>query len=257
MSGVGLALQLFAPYVQATVILLLTVLVAWLVGLTLGRLTRRATPPVRVAARRLGIVVVAVIGGTLTLQALGVNTAVLLLVIGLLGVAALVALRDPLGNYGSKYFSDIYTPFKVGDTIAIRGVSGRVIEINPMSTVLLSDRNELVSVPNSDVLREVVVNTSPQAWKEITVPVTLGGHVDLPTFESELLKSLGKIRARLDPRFPPVLATKSRTTQSTDLVLTVMIRRPEDRDAIAAEINSRLTEVQERVRGVTPAGAGR
>jgi small-conductance mechanosensitive channel len=241
---------LFAPFVPIVIIILLTVLVAWLVSLLMARLMRRSTPQVAGAARRLGEIAVGLIGGTLALQAIGVNTAILLLAIGLLGVTVLVALREPLGNYGAKYFSDIYTPFRVGDTIEVGGVSGKVIEINAMTTVLLSDNAQLISVPNVMMIRDVVVNTSPRAWKEVTIPVSISGSIDLPAFESDLLKSLGKLRMRLDPRFPPVLATQARSPQSTDLTLTLMLRRPEDRGAITLEANKRMTEVLERLRPV-------
>ena len=123
-----------------------------------------------------------------------------------------------------------------------------------MTTVLLSEKEQLISVPNDLLIRDVVVNTSPQAWKEVTIPVSFGGNVDLATFESELLKSLVKLRTRLDPRFPPVLTTKARSTTSTDLVLTLMLRHPEDRDAITAEANKRFTDVLDRVRGVRRSG---
>jgi small conductance mechanosensitive channel len=152
-------------------------------------------------------------------------------------------LREPLSNYGAKYFTDIYTPFKVGDSIQVHGVSGRVIQINPMTTVLLSETNQLISVPNTSMMREVVVNTTPMAWKEVTIPVSVGNQIDLAAFESELLKSLSKLRLRLDPRFPPVLTTRGRTAQATDLTLTLMLRRPEDRDPITVEANKRLGEV--------------
>ena len=236
--------------VPVAVIILVTVVLAWVVGLLVGRLTQRTSPHMAGAARRHAVIVVALIGGTLALQALGVSPDILLLVVALLGATALIALRDPLGNYGAKYFSDIYTPFKVGDTIEVHGYSGKVIEINPMTTVLLSEKEQLISVPNDLLIRDVVVNTSPQAWKEVTIPVSFGGNVDLATFESELLKSLVKLRTRLDPRFPPVLTTKARSTTSTDLVLTLMLRHPEDRDAITAEANKRFTDVLDRVRGV-------
>jgi small-conductance mechanosensitive channel len=119
-----------------------------------------------------------------------------------------------------------------------------------MTTVLLSDDEQLVSVPNVSMIRDVVVNTSPQAWKEVTIPVSLSANIDLPTFESDLLKTLSKLRMRLDPRFPPIVATKARTAQSTDLTLTIWLRRPEDRDVITLEANKRIAEVLERVRGV-------
>jgi small conductance mechanosensitive channel len=249
MGGAGTVWNLFSPYLPAAVIVLLTVLVAWLVGVIVGRLMRRTTPQVAGAARRLSVVVVGLIGGTLTLQALGVSPDILLLVIALLGVTVLVALREPLGNYGAKYFSDLYTPFKVGDTIEVLGRAGKVIEINPMTTVLLSDKEQLISVPNAAMIRDVVINTSPQAWKEVTVPVSLSANIDLPAFESELLKNLSKLRLRLDARFPPILTTKARTPQSTELTLTLMLRRPEDRDALTSEVNKRLGEVLDRFRG--------
>jgi small conductance mechanosensitive channel len=241
---------LFSPYLRFVVVVVLTIFFAWLVSLVIGRLVRQSSPQMAGAARRLGVIVVAVLGGTVALQSLGVSPDVLLLVIALLGVTVLLALREPLENYGSKYFSDIYTPFKVGDTIRVQGFSGKVIEINAMTTVLLSDEEQLVSVPNISMMREVVVNTSPQAWKEVVVPISISGNVDLPTFESDLRKSLSKLRMRLDRRFPPVLTTKARTPQSTDLALIVMLRYPEDRDALTVEVNKRVTEVLERVRGV-------
>jgi small conductance mechanosensitive channel len=249
MIGAATLWNAFEPYLSVVVIIVLTVVIAWFVNLLVGRLMRQSTPQMAGTARRLGVVVVALIGGTLALQGLGVDPDVLLLVIALLGVTILVALREPLSNYGAKYFSDIYTPFKVGDTIEVKGVSGKVIEINAMTTVLLSENDQLISVPNVSMIRDVVINTSPQAWKEVTVPVSISGNLDLPTFESDLLKTLSKLRMRLDPRFPPVLTTKSRTPQSTDLILTLMIRRPEDRDAVTLDVNKRLAEVLERLRG--------
>jgi small conductance mechanosensitive channel len=250
MTDLASITALLAPYVPVAIIVVVTVLLAWLVSLLAGRLVRPTTHQMAGAVRRLSAGLVGLIGGTLALQALGVNTAILLLVVGILGVTVLVSLREPLENYGAKYFTDIYTPFKVGDTIQVQGVAGKVIEINAMTTVLLSESDQLISVPNVAMIREVVVNTSPQAWKEVTIPVTLSGNIDLATFESEMLKSLSKLRTRLDPRFPPVLTTKSRTPQTTDVILTVMLRRPEDRDPITTEVNKRLAEVLERVRGV-------
>jgi small-conductance mechanosensitive channel len=236
------------PYILAAVTLVVTWLLAVLVSWSIGRLMRHSPPQVTGTFRRFGAVVVWLIGATLAIQDIGISPDVLLLIIALLGGAALVALREPLGNFGAKYFTDIYTAFKVGDSIRVAGVAGKVIEINAMTTVLLAENNELVSVPNSTLIREVVVNTSPQAWKEVSVPISLNANIDLPAFESDLLRSLAKLRFRLDQRFPPVLTTKSRTAQTTDLLLTLMLRRPEERDAIIAEVHKRVVEVIERVR---------
>jgi len=236
------------PYVLAAITILGTWLLAILVGWILGRLMRHYPPQVAGTARRFGGAVTWILGISLAVQDLGISPDVLLLLIALVGVAAIVALREPLGNVGAKFFTDIYTAFKVGDSIRVAGTSGKVLEINAITTVLLSESNELISVPNSTLIREVVVNTSPQAWKEVTVPISLNANVDLPAFESDLLKSLNKLRFRLDQRFPPVVATRSRTPLSTDLTVTLMLRRPEEREAITAEVNKRVLDVLQHAR---------
>lgn len=236
------------PFALAGIILFLTWLIALLASWLIGRAMPQSSPQVASGARRLGAIVVGLIGVILAIQELGVSPIILLLVIALVGVAALIAVREPLGNYGAKYFTDVYTPFKIGDTIRVREYSGKVVAINAITTVLLSDNEQLISIPNSVLITEVVVNTTPQAWKEVTIPISIGPGVDLPAFESELLKKLTKLKLRLDRQFPPVLATKSRTPQSTDLTLTVMLRRPEERDAITVEVNKRVAEALEHVR---------
>jgi small conductance mechanosensitive channel len=236
-------LSTYLPLIYFAVILVLTWAVGRLAGLLASRVISRTMAPVAAAGGRLTTVIVWLIGVTFAFQELGVSTDILLLVILILGIAAIVALREPLQNIGAKYFSDIYTPFKLGDTVKVGAYTGKVIEINPVTTVLITESDTLVSVPNALFVRDVVTNLSPQAWREVIVPFSVGGSVDLARLESDLRKSLGKLRLRLDSRFPPVLTTRARTTTSTDLSLTVMIRQPEDRDAITAEVGKRISEV--------------
>ena len=118
-----------------------------------------------------------------------------------------------------------------------------------MATILLADDDRLVSIPSSTLMREAVVNTTPQAWKEVVVSIALPGDVDVATFESAVLKSVNKLKLHLDERFPPILTTKSRGPQSTELALTVMIRQPGEREVIATEINQRIGEVLATIKG--------
>jgi small conductance mechanosensitive channel len=239
----------FLALIYFGVILAVTWLFSYVVGLVIRGLMRKSNPQVTAAAQRVGFVIVWFIGVVFAIQELGVGVDALLLVLGLLGVAAIVALRQPLENFGAKYFSDLYTPFKIGDTIRVGDQAGKVIEVNAMSTILLSEDDLLIALPNSTFLRTSVVNLTPQAWKELIVPITLPGSVDLPAFESDMLKALSRLRLRLDPRYPPVFTLKARSPQSTDLILTVMVRRPEDRDSVLSEVNLRLSETMERSRG--------
>lgn len=236
------------PLAFFLVVLAASLAAAWLLSGFVARLMVQSPPLVAARARRLVFLVVLAVGVVFAIESTGVQSDILLLIVGIVGVAALLVSRQALENYGARYFSDVYVPFKVGDTISVHGRTGKVVEINPIATILLDEGDSLVSIPNSTFLREVVVNTSPMAWKEVTVPLSVGSEFDLPAFESALLKSLNKLRLRLDQRFPPVLTTKSRTSQTTELVLTVMIRKPEDRDALVAEINKRVAEAMDSAR---------
>jgi small conductance mechanosensitive channel len=235
---------------QVGIIIAITAAVALLASWAIGRALSRSSPQVITGARRTGVAVVALAGTVLLVQQLGVSPDILLLIVLLAGAGALVATRVPLENLAGKYFADVYVPFKLGDRVEISGQTGQVIEVNSMCTVLLTDDHQIASIPNARFMREVLVNTTPQAWKELLVPVTVGPGVDLPALESEVLKSLSKIRLRLDPRFPPVLTTRSQNSTSSDLVLRVMIRRPEDRDAILAEVNQRVSAALDKVQAV-------
>lgn len=231
------------------VVLLLATFVAWLLSQLVGRLMKQSTPIVAAQMRRIVFLVVLAVGVIFAMESAGIPSDILLLVVGVAGAGALVLTRQALENLGARYFSDVYVPFKVGDSISVKDYSGKVIEVNAMATILLGEDDRLVSIPNAVLLREVVVNSTPQAWKEVTIPLSVGSDVDLPAFESALLKSASKLRLHLDRRFPPVLTTKARGAQSTELALTLMIRRPEEREAIVSEMNKRIAETMEEARG--------
>jgi small conductance mechanosensitive channel len=249
-------LEMLLPWLYFAVILAVTALVARLGSYVVGGLMSRSPPQVAAGARRLTAALVVLVGVVFAVQEVGVNSTILLLVVFLVGVAVLIALREQLENFGAKYFTDIYSPYKVGDAIRIQEYSGKVIEINATSTVLLTADDQLVSVPNSLFMREVVVNTTPKAWQELHVPLSIGNSVDLATFESDLLRSLSKLRLRLDRRYPPLLTVKTRSSLATELVLTLMIRRPEEREAITSEVAKRVSETIGKSQGPRPKSTG-
>jgi small conductance mechanosensitive channel len=231
------------PLVYFAAILVGTWIVARIASVVTGSLMRQSVPLLVAQAKRVVWFIVWFVGIILAIEQLGIRSDVLLVVVGLLGVCVIVALRVPLENIGAKYFTDVYVPFKVGDSITVLNHSGKVVEVNSITTILLTDDDRLVSIPNSAMITHVLMNSTPQAWKEVTIPIVIGSGIDLAAFESNVLKNFNKLRLHLDKRFPPVLTIKSRTPQSTELALTIMILRPEQRDTIVTEVNKRISEV--------------
>lgn len=241
-------LAVLTPPIYFAVVILLTWLVARFASSLVGRVMNRSTPAVAIQARRAVWLLVWAIGLILGTEVLGLNAEILLVFVALLGIGVIVTLRKPLENIGARYFTDVYVPFRVGDSISFQGHTGKVIEMNSISTVILDEQNRLVSVPNSLFMGEVVANVTPQAWKELVVPVVIGNDIDLATFESEVIRSLGKLQLHLDKRFPPVLTTKSKSSQSTELTLLLYIQSPEERDTMLTEVNKRITDTIESIR---------
>ncbi len=229
-------------------ILLATWLIARFVGSFLARILRRGPPLVSAHIRRLTVTFIWLFGSLFALEQIGLRIEILLLLIALIGVALAIANRETLENVASKYFADFYIPFKVGDSIAIRGYSGKVIEINPICTVLITENEDLISVPNSLFLREVVVNSTPKAWKEVTIPIMISNDIPLAGFESEILRTCNKLKHHLDDRFPPILTVKNKGAKTTELTLTLMVKEPETKEAIISDISSKVPEIQERMK---------
>jgi small conductance mechanosensitive channel len=234
--------------ISFTAIIVVTWLIARLVGSFLARIMRRGPPLVLMHIKRLTIAFIWLIGILVALEQIGLRIEILLLLIAMIGIVLAIANRETLENIASKYFTDFYIPFKVGDSIAIRGYSGKVIEVNPISTVLITENEDLISIPNSLFLREVVVNSTPKAWKEVAISIMISNDIPLASFESEILRSCNKFRHHLDERFPPILAVKNRSDKAIELTLTLMVREPEKKDALVSAINSKVSEIQDQLK---------
>jgi small conductance mechanosensitive channel len=236
------------------------IVVTWLIGhfanSFLARILRHGPPLISVHVRRLTVAFIWMLGILVALEQVGLRIEILLLLIAIMGVALVIANRETLENVASKYFADFYIPFKVGDSITIRGYSGQVIEINPISTVLITENENLISVPNSLFLRDVVVNSTPKAWKEVAIPIIMSNDIPLAAFESEILRSCNKLKNHLDERFPPILNVKNRGTKTTELVLTLMIRVPETKDAIVSTVTEKVAEIQDRMKSAKTQSSG-
>jgi len=189
-----------------------------------------------------------IVGILIAIEQLGLRAEILIAIIVLLGIAVIIALRDVLSNIASKYFSDIYVPYKVGDRISIAGYTGSVIEINPLVTVLLTDDGKTISIPNSFFTSNIVVNETREAWREILIPILVEKGLDIAEVEAEILKRVNKLRSRLDDRFPPTFVTRRSDGSNVEIVLVVRIKDPMDKDTIANEINRRVLEAIEHVR---------
>jgi len=129
------------------------------------------------------------------LQRLGVPTDSLVTVLATAGVAVALSLQNTLTNFAAGLVLLSFRMLRVGDLIEVGALRGRVAEIFPFHIVLITDDNQVATVPNS-------LLTSSSFRNSTTLP-THRAQWQLPLRASEDLNSAREtLRNRLlaDPR---------------------------------------------------------
>ena len=96
-----------------------------------------------------------------------------------LGVGIAVAAQDVLKNVLGGLTVVFDQPFQVGDKISVGGTYGEVVSIGLRSTRIVTADDDLVSVPNSQVVEEQVANANAgQLNCQVVTDLHLPGRVD-------------------------------------------------------------------------------
>ena len=91
---------------------------------------------------------------------LGISVAPFVAAVGAVFLTAGLAIQGSVANYAAGISLIITRPFRVGDTILVNNVYGEVEEIKLAYTTLRTEDEELITVPNKNMIGEVLVNSS-------------------------------------------------------------------------------------------------
>jgi small conductance mechanosensitive channel len=230
------------------IMLLVTALVARIASSIFRRLLFRAPPLLNEQITRGVSIFIWLVGLLFIVNQLGLNLDVLFLLIGLAGVAAIIAVRDILSNISSRYLIGSFIPINVGDEIQVSSFRGKVVEINPVASLLILEEGSVAVVPNSVLLKEISLNLSPIAPRRATLTVHIPQGVSIPHAETEILKLCNKYRGKLDQRFPPIVSVKERGQNEAVLEVVILVAQPELRNELVAELNTKISELVEKMR---------
>jgi small conductance mechanosensitive channel len=101
------------------------------------------------------------------------------------------AIQAPLSNYAAGLMVILTRPFSVGDTIQVKGVGGVVEEIKLPCTVLITEDGEKITIPNKEIVGEILYNSAANKVVEITVGIS---YSDDPSRAIEVIRTvLGKL----------------------------------------------------------------
>jgi len=118
---------------------------------------------------------VIVISATLALKTVGIDMTLLVSVL-ILGLS--YGLQDIIKNYVAGILIMFKAPFKLGDTIEIKGQTGKIEKIDFNSTTLRTFDQKDVTIYNNDVMTQSIVNFSRSPIRRIDIDLTLGYGTD-------------------------------------------------------------------------------
>ncbi|PSQ95480.1 MAG: mechanosensitive ion channel family protein [Bacteroidetes bacterium SW_9_63_38] len=179
--------------------------------------------------------------GTIVLDQLGLNVAVLVGGLSIAGIIAGFAARDSLENFISGVTVLVDQPFQVGDYIEIDDDYGQVDEITLRSTRIRTVRNEIIVRPNSQMITERVVNHTKRNVLRVDIPFGIA-YKEYPEEAREVLLPLTEHDDRILSEPSPSVVATAMDDSSVDMVLRFYIRDPTQEVPIRWEYTEKVRE---------------
>lgn len=135
----------------------------------------------------------------------GFNLNTLSVILGAISFGIGFGLRNIADNFVSGLILLFERPIKVGDRIETSGTTGEVVEIRARSTVVRTNDNIEIIIPNSQLVSEQVTNWShSDAQVRMKIPVGVHYRSDVRAVERALVAAARKCEAVLEQPAPSV-----------------------------------------------------
>ncbi len=143
--------------------------------------------------------------GIASLNMVGVDVTSVTAMIAAAGFAVGLALQGSLANFAAGIMLIVFKPFSVGDEIEAGGETGNVEEVNIFNTIMRTNGNVKIIVPNGQVTTGTIKNFTAQRIRLIELRVGCGYCDDLKSVKAFLDKLVrGDVRIVTTP--PPAVA---------------------------------------------------
>ena len=152
--------------------------------------------PLIASVTRYIILIVALVAA---LGSFGIQTTSIIAVLGAAGLAIGLALQGTLSNVAAGVMLLFLRPFQVGDWIETGSNSGTVTEIGLFSTIISTFDNVFISVPNSQIWGQTIINHSRNNTRRMDIDIGIAYSTDLNHAEKTLLGIADDSRVLADP----------------------------------------------------------
>ena len=202
----GVVVSYIAHFCFAIVIFLIGRTIARFVARQLRRIltNRHVDPTVVKFVSSLSYYAIIVMTLVAVLGQLGVQTASIVAVIGAAGLAVGLALQGSLSNFAAGVILIIFRPFKVGETVVINNQKGDIDSIQIFSTTIVTPTNEVVVIPNGQVVSANIINYTRLPERRLDLVVNVGYDSDIQQVYQVLRAAVNKTDNILTNKAPTI-----------------------------------------------------
>ena len=117
---------------------------------------------------------------------LGVQTTSMIAVVGAAGLAVGLALQGSLANFAAGVLIVMFRPYRVGDFVEAAGISGVVMQVQILTTILKTGDNKQIVVPNGQIMGSIITNYSANDTRRVDMTVGVSYDDDLDKVRSTI-----------------------------------------------------------------------
>ena len=117
---------------------------------------------------------------------IGVQTTSLIAVMGAAGLAVGLALQGSLANFAAGVLIVMFRPYRAGDFVEAAGISGVVLQVQILTTVLKTSDNKQIIVPNGQIMSSIITNFSANDTRRVDMTIGVSYDDDLDKVRSTI-----------------------------------------------------------------------
>ncbi len=247
--GAPIQVEIIFAALQIIVILAFTYIAVRIFRVVVRRLGGDIPGGLVASVQQIGSWAIWGIGIIIVLSQFAINTNILLLLLGLGGIAVIAAYQQVLSDIAAAQFISNYQAFKVGEWVEVEHHYGRVVERNLIHTKVLTPDNEVVVIPNSILLSHSVVNRTRSGGLRVQVPIFARRGIDLKRLEDRLVEVGQELKVDLVPDSIPQVRVSELSGDVVHLVLILQVANPAKRDQLISDVQKRVYDVLPELTG--------
>ena len=154
---------------------------------------------------------------------LGINTTSLITLLGAVGLAASLAVKDSLASLAGGFMVLFSKPFSKGDFIETNSVSGTVENITLTYTTLKTPDNKRIYIPNGEISTSKIVNYSAEETRRLDLVYSISYQDDILLAKKILAEIVEKSGLALPDPAPAYLVAEQ-AASSVNLAVRVWVK---------------------------------